>query len=66
MTKVADRVGSFIAHLRKVYCGRTILLVLSHGDTLQAAQLAAHKLHPAIEYHKAEHIENAEIKLLEY
>lgn len=64
MTEVADRVERFIAHLGKVYCGRTILLV-SHGDTLQAAQLATRKLHPAIEYHKAMYMDNAEIKLLE-
>ena len=63
MDDVADRAVRLIEGMENVHRGKTILLV-SHGDTLQAIQTVYHRLHPALDYNQVQSLDNAEIKLL--
>ncbi len=63
LDSVADRTIRLIEGIEMVYRNKNILLV-SHGDTLQAIQAVYQRLHPALDYNKISPMKNAEIKAL--
>lgn len=63
LLEVGNRTLRLIERVEIEQYRKTILLV-SHGDTLQAIQACYQQLHPALDYDKIDYLSNAEIKKL--
>lgn len=63
LVNVANRAIRLIEGIENLHRNKTILLV-SHGDNLQAIQAAYQKMHPALDCTKIPFMANAEIRYL--